>query len=102
MSQTWKSISKTHFARLVRTMMASIHVFTGSLYQHSLLVKLNCFSIPHFVKPYSFIDKLGVDVAISNCPIFQLFLKLPISRIGCIPAEELKFVMNHLPGKVCI
>ena len=57
---------------------------------------------PHFVKPYSFIDTLGVDVALSDCPIFQLFLKLPISRLGCIPAEELKFVMNHLPGKVCI
>ena len=74
----------------------------GSLYQRSLLVKLNRFFFPHFVKPYSFIDTLGVDVALSDCPIFQLFLKLPISRLGCIPAEELKFVMNHLPGKVCI
>ena len=26
-------------------------------------------------------------------PLFDIFT-------GCIPAEELKFVMNHLPGKV--
>jgi hypothetical protein len=23
-----------------------------------------------------------------------------VTASGCIPAEELKFVMNHLPGKV--
>ena len=23
------------------------------------------------------------------------------SSKGCIPAKELKFVMNHLPGQVC-
>ena len=27
-------------------------------------------------------------------------MSFTLSTAGCIPAEELQFVMNHLPGKV--
>ena len=38
-----------------------------------------------------------VDVEIHFKDAFRAFSK---DREGCIPADELKFVLNHLPGRV--
>ena len=68
-SQTWKSISKTHFARLARTMMASIRVFKGSLYQRSLLVKLNFFFF-HILLNHT---ALSTDLVLMSLYLIVLF-----------------------------